>query len=90
MIKFNDVLDKIGMKELSDDLVVKINNAGQAAITKLNEHIKYYQNIVAQSKNLIDDLYDKNKIITAKLIKYKQICESNNITVGNSNASTFY
>ena len=59
-------------------------------ITKLNEHIKYYQNIVAQSKNLIDDLYDKNKIITAKLIKYKQICESNNITVGNSNASTFY
>ena len=39
MIKFNDILDKIGMKELSDDLVVKINNAGQAAITKLNEHI---------------------------------------------------
>ena len=56
-------------------------------INKLNEHIKYYQNVVAQSKNLIDDLYDKNKIITAKLIKYKQICESNNT---NSNVSTFY
>ena len=62
----------------------------------LDSKLEYFESnekkkaLLEESKNLIDDLYDKNKIITAKLIKYKQICESNNITVGNSNASTFY
>ena len=66
----------------------KITNY-EIEIRKLNEHIKYYQNVVNQSKSLIDDLYDKNKIITAKLIKYKQIAENNN-NFSNTNASTFY
>ena len=39
MFKFDSVLDKIGIKELSDELVDKINSAGQAALVKLNSHI---------------------------------------------------
>ena len=38
MFKFNVELDKISSAELTDDLLDKINNAGQAALTKLAAH----------------------------------------------------
>lgn len=44
-------------------------------IEKLREHNIYYEKIINESKTLIDELYNKNQLITSKLIKYKQIAK---------------
>ena len=53
-------------------------------ILHLNQKIKYFQELLTNSKCLIDDLSNKNKLLTAKVIKYKQISEKSQININNN------
>jgi hypothetical protein len=55
--------------------VLKINESKNAEINKLNNQIKNYEEMINSSKNLIDEIYRKNKLLKDKLVKYKLLVD---------------
>jgi hypothetical protein len=97
MLKSNYELSSQDREYINNDLINKMNQieevtniykgkikAYEDKILHLNQKIKYFQDLLTNSKCLIDDLSNKNKLLTAKVIKYKQISETNQININNN------
>ncbi len=88
MLKINN--DFSERNYYNNDLIIKMNQideitqiykgkikAYEDKINHLNNKIKYFQDLLTNSKCLIDDLSNKNKLLTSKVIKYKQLSGKN-------------
>ena len=97
MLKSNYELSSQNREYINNDLINKMNQieevtniykgkikAYEDKILHLNQKIKYFQELLTNSKCLIDDLSNKNKLLTAKVIKYKQISEKSQININNN------
>ena len=97
MLKSNYELSSRDREYINNDLINKMNQieevtniykgkikAYEDKILHLNQKIKYFQELLTNSKCLIDDLSNKNKLLTAKVIKYKQISEKSQININNN------
>ena len=97
MLKSNYELSSQNREYINNDLINKMNQieevtniykgkikAYEDKILHLNQKIKYFQELLTNSKCLIDDLSNKNKLLTAKVIKYKQLSETNQININNN------
>ena len=97
MLKSNYELSSQDREYINNDLINKMNQieevtniykgkikAYEDKILHLNQKIKYFQELLTNSKCLIDDLSNKNKLLTAKVIKYKQISERSQININNN------
>ena len=97
MLKSNYGLSSQDREYINNDLINKMNQieevtniykgkikAYEDKILHLNQKIKYFQDLLTNSKCLIDDLSNKNKLLTAKVIKYKQISEKSQININNN------
>jgi hypothetical protein len=90
MLKSNYELSSRDREYINNDLINKMNQieevtniykgkikAYEDKILHLNQKIKYFQELLTNSKCLIDDLSNKNKLLTSKVIKYKQLSGKN-------------
>ncbi len=97
MLKSNYELSSRDREYINNDLINKMNQieevtniykgkikAYEDKMLHLNQKIKYFQELLTNSKCLIDDLSNKNKLLTAKVIKYKQLSETNQININNN------
>ena len=97
MLKSNYELSSQNREYINNDLINKMNQieevtniykgkikAYEDKMLHLNQKIKYFQDLLTNSKCLIDDLSNKNKLLTAKVIKYKQISEKSQININNN------
>ena len=97
MLKSNYELSSRDREYINNDLINKMNQieevtniykgkikAYEDKILHLNQKIKYFQELLTNSKCLIDDLSNKNKLLTAKVIKYKQISEKSQININDN------
>ena len=97
MLKSNYELSSQNREYINNDLINKMNQieevtniykgkikAYEDKMLHLNQKIKYFQELLTNSKCLIDDLSNKNKLLTAKVIKYKQISEKSQININNN------
>ena len=88
MLKINN--DFSERNYYNNDLIIQMNQideitqiykgkikAYEDKINHLNNKIKYFQDLLTNSKCLIDDLSNKNKLLTSKVIKYKQLSGKN-------------
>ena len=90
MLKSNYELSSQDREYINNDLINKMNQieevtniykgkikAYEDKMLHLNQKIKYFQELLTNSKCLIDDLSNKNKLLTSKVIKYKQLSGKN-------------
>ena len=80
----NDLINKMNQIEEVTNIYKRKIKAYEDKILHLNQKIKYFQELLTNSKCLIDDLSNKNKLLTAKVIKYKQISEKSQININNN------